>query len=226
MRQFWETPNDMFENKVGFNQGGGVGSNPKPQKKGVQNKCRLWIKGYERKLTKAVLKTQSDLVLACVNAGLNGDEPYSPKELIFKNEMASSLVFDGERDAEAILGRYRDGRKAVQWVDPFGGHSEGVRVLRVERDAAFDQRLRGQVYFHLKQHTANLLSTKVRWGANMKLDNSGVRGVFFCANGDEIWELFQVRFAHCGGGEFLKPNTTNFEDWGVSKRRSRRWRAL
>ena len=72
-----------------------------------------------------------------------------------------------------------------------------------------DQRLRGQVYFHLKQHTANPLSKKVRWGANMKLDNSGVRGVFFCTNGDETWELFQVRFAHSGGGEFLKPNTKN-----------------
>ena len=43
--------------------------------------------------------------------------------------------------------------------------TEGVRFLRVERDATFDQRLRGQVYFHLKQHTANLLSTKVEWGA-------------------------------------------------------------
>ena len=51
----------------------------------------------------------------------------------------------------------------------------------------------------------------------MKLDNNGVRGVFFCMNGDEIWELFQVRFAHCGGGEFVKPNTENFEDWGVSR---------
>ena len=120
--KFWETPNGMFENKEGLNKGGGVGSNPKPQKKGVQNKCRLWIKGYERKLTKAVLKTQSDLVLACVNAGPNDGELYSPKELIFNNEMASSIVFDDERDAEAFLGRYRDGREAVQWVDPLGGH--------------------------------------------------------------------------------------------------------
>ena len=72
--KFWETPNGMFENKEGHNKGGGVGSNPKPQKKGVQSKCRFWIKGHGRKLTKAVLKAQSDLVLACVNAGLNDDE--------------------------------------------------------------------------------------------------------------------------------------------------------
>ena len=45
---------------------------------------------------------------------------------------------------------------------------------------------RGQVYFHLKQHAASLLSSMVSWGANVKLDNSGPRGVFFCTNGDEI----------------------------------------
>ena len=93
------------------------------------------------------MKTQSDLVQACVNAGLNDGRPYSPKELIFNNEMASSLVFDDERDAEAFLGRYRGGRETVQWVDPLGGHSEGVRFLRVEIDATFGQRLRGRCTF-------------------------------------------------------------------------------
>ena len=68
-------------------------------------------------------------------------ESYSPRELTFNNEIASSLVFDNEESAETFLGRYRNGREAVKWVDPLGGHSEGVRVLRVERDATFDQRL-------------------------------------------------------------------------------------
>ena len=184
---------------------GGEGKDPKPPKKEIQNKSRPWIKEFERKLTRAALKTQTDLVLACVNSGLERDEEFSPKELIFNNEMASSLAFKDEDDAEAFLKRYRDGREAVEWVDPLGGHSDGVRVLRVERDATFDQRLRGQAYFHLEQHTANLLSKKAKWGANMKLDNSGIRGVFFCTNGDEIWELFQVKFAHCGGGSSSSP---------------------
>ena len=203
--KFWKTPDVMFENKEGHNKGEGEGSNPKPQKKGVQNKCRLWIKGYERKLTKAGLKAQSDFVLGCANAGLSDEESFSPKQLIFNSEMASSFVFETGEDAEAFLGRHRDGRESVKWVDPLGGHSEGVRVLRVEGDATFDQRLRGRVYFHLKQHTTCLLSSKVRWGTNMKVDNSGPRGVVFCTTGDETWELFQVRFAHCGGGEFLEP---------------------
>ena len=164
------------------------------------------------------MKTQTDLVLACVNLGHEGDERFSPKELIFNNEMASSLAFKDGDDAEAFFKRYRDGRELVTWVDTLGGHSDGRRVLRVERDATFDQRLRGQVYYHLKQHTANLLSKKVRRGTSMKLDNSGIRGAFFCTNGDEIWELFQVKFAHYGGGEFLKPNVKNFEDWGASKK--------
>ena len=86
-----------------------------------------------------------------------------------------------------------------------GVHSDGRRVLRVERDATFYQRLGGRVYYNLKHHTANLLSKKVKWGASMRLDNSGVRGAFFCTNGDEIWELFQVKFAHCGGGSPSSP---------------------
>ena len=114
-------------------------------------------------------------------------------------------MFNDERDAEAFLSRYRDGMGAVQWVDPLGGHSDGVRFLRVERDATFDQRLRGQVYFHLKQHTASLLSKKVKWGANMKLDDSGIRGVFFCTDGGEIWELFQVKFATVAGVNSSSP---------------------
>ena len=122
------------------------------------------------------------------------------------------MVLTNESGAGDFLMRYRDGRELVTWVDPLGGHPDGRRVLRAERDATFDQRMRGQVY-----HTANLLGKKVRWGANVRLDNSGVRGAFFCTNGDEIWELFQVKFAHCGGGEFTKPSLNNFEDWGASK---------
>lgn len=146
-----------------------------------------------------------------------GDERFSPKELVFNNEMASSLVFKDEDDAEAFLKGYRDGGEPVAWVGTLGGHSDGRRVVRVERDATFDQRLRGQVCYRLKQRTTNFLSKKVKWGANMRLDNSGIRGAFFCTNGDEIWELFRVKFAHCGGGEFIKPNVKNFVDWGASK---------
>ena len=184
---------------------GGEGSVPKPPKKEIQNNCRIWIKGLQRKLAKEVLKAQHDLILACVNSGLEGDERFSPKELTFNNEMASSMVFTKEDNAEAFLRRYRDGGEPVTWVDTLGGHSDGRRVLRVERGATFDQRLRGQVYHNMKHHNANLLSKKVKWGANMRLDNSGVRGAFFCTNGDEIWELFQVKFAHCGGGSSSSP---------------------
>ena len=72
--------------------------------------------------------------------------------------------------------------------------------MRVERDAAFDQRVRGQVYYHLKQHSIPFLASKAGWSDSMFVDNSGFRGVFYCTNGEEIWELFQIRFAHSGGG--------------------------
>ena len=135
------------------------------------------------------------------------------------NETHLSLIFNDEEDAEEFVDVYKDGRGPVEWVDPLGGHSEGVGVLRVERDRGFDQRVRGQVYFHLKQLAVPLLASKAGWSDRMVVESSGPRGVQYCTNGDEIWELFQIKYAHVGGGDedFVRPNFTSWEQWGCDK---------
>ena len=123
------------------------------------------------------MKAQYDRILGCINEGLSESEKFNPKELIFDNEMALSVVFERSEDAEKFWTRYRDGRAPVSWVDTLGGHSEGVRALRVERDAGFDQRFRGQMYYNLKQNSIPLLSSKAGWSSKMEVGNSGIRGV-------------------------------------------------
>ena len=100
---FGKTPSEKYENKEGQNKDEGRGSSPMEGRKGAQNKCRVWIKGPERKLTKPVLKGLCDRVLGCINTGRNEANKFTPKELIFNSEMHLSLIFADEVDAEEFV---------------------------------------------------------------------------------------------------------------------------
>ena len=57
-------------------------------------------------------------------------------------------------------------------------------MLRVHKDASFDQRLRSQVFYNLRKELVALLDTKRVWVSDtMEIIDSGVKGTMFLTSG-------------------------------------------
>jgi len=142
------------------------------------------------------------------SAGAN----FSPKIFAWNLEMATALAFSDKSEADAF---YKASAKIeFDWQDPIGGK----KSLRVARDAAFDTRLRNQVYYHLRVGLIALLGTKRKWNKDtMDIGTTGPRGDVFGHGGGEVWEFFKIDIAKRGDGSFLSPVHSNLEKFDVSK---------
>ena len=104
------------------------------------------------------------------------------------------------------------------WVDIIG--TGGPQLLKVYRDAAFDQRFRSQVFYNLRQEVAAHLDSKKAWNSDaMEVIGSGVKRTMFHTSGNEIYEIFKVGINHKEGRSHnFKPVYESFlHPWGVGK---------
>ena len=105
-----------------------------------------------------------------------------------------------------------------EWADPIC--TEGPKLLRVNKDASFDQRLRSQVFYNLRREVVAHLDAKKVWvSETMEIIDSGAKGTMFLTSGDEIYDLFKVDINHKDGpSHYLKPVYETFLHlWAVEK---------
>ena len=83
---------------------GGQGSH-----RGGSKDCRLWVKGFGRKLTKKTLEEQARMVISQMNTGLserdNLSEGESLRALAWDGEYSVALVFSDPDEHERFYGR-------------------------------------------------------------------------------------------------------------------------
>ena len=201
----------------------GVSDNQGPSRAKPSN-CRLWVKGFGRRLTKNVLEEQAEMVISKMNTGLSERDKFCVGEglriLAWNGEYSVALVFGDSADYERFY--RRSGSAEVKgrflWEDPLC--TEGPKVLRVHKDASFDQRLRSQVFYNLRKEVVAHLTEKKVWDSDrMEVIDSGVKGTVFLTAGEEIYDLFKVNINHGDGrSHYVKPVYETFSHpWGVKK---------
>ena len=201
----------------------GVSGNQGPSK-AKPNNCRLWVKGFGRRLTKKVLEEQARMVISKMNTGLGESDKFCEgdqlKILAWNGEYSVALVFSDSADYERFYRRSgsTEVKGRFEWEDPLC--TEGPKLLRVHKDASFDQRLRSQVFYNLrKEVVAHLSSMKVWDSDKMEVIDSGVKGTVFLTAGEEIYDLFKVNINHGEGrSHYVKPVYETFlHPWGMGK---------
>ena len=179
---------------------------------GVPQENKLWCKGYSRSLDRETLIAQARLFVKAVNIAKGTS--FDPKVFAWNLEIAASLVFDDGTDAQAFY-KASDGVEFT-WTDELDG-VENHRRLRIVKDASFDQRCRGQVYYFLRDKLQSLLEAKGLWHEGMSIGNTGPRGVVFIrGKGGRLFEMFRVDTSKRGEGEFLSPTLENTEKFLIT----------
>ena len=105
-----------------------------------------------------------------------------------------------------------------EWVGPIS--TEGPKMLRVHKDASFDQRLRSQVFYNLRKEVVALLDAKKVWVSDtVEIIDSGVKGIMSLTSGDDVYYFFKVGINHKEGpSHYLKPVYESFlHPWAVGK---------
>lgn len=198
---------------------GGQGSH-----RGGSKDCRLWVKGLGRKLTKKTLEEQARMVISQMNIGLGERDKFFERGklrvLAWNGEYSVALIFSDPDEHERFYKRSGSAevKGRFEWVDPIG--TEGPKLLRVYKDASFDQRLRSQVFYNLRKEVAAHLDSKKVWNSDtMEVIDSGVKGTVFLSSGNEIYDLFKVDINYKEGrSHYLKPVYGSFHHpWGVGK---------
>ena len=86
----------------------GVSGNQGPSK-AKPNNCRLWVKGFGRRLTKKVLEEQAEIVISKMNTGLSERDKFCVGEglriLAWSGEYSVALVFGDSADYERFYKR-------------------------------------------------------------------------------------------------------------------------
>eukprot|EP00972_Heterocapsa_arctica_P103923 15315183-Heterocapsa_arctica.AAC.1 len=85
-------------------------------------------------------------------------EDYNAKVKAYDLEQVSSMTFDTKEMADAFFMRYIKMAKYT-WIDP----SEKSMELRVVRDGTFDERMRRQILWLLKDGIKKILMNKNKW---------------------------------------------------------------
>ena len=176
---------------------GSVGGGGGVKSESVTRSDRLWLKGFGRKMSREdLLKIANDFVKQ-VNEDSGTLERFQPKAYGWNLEMSASLVFSGgAAEAERFFQRAREVRYV--WDDDVAGS----RLLRVTKDASFDQRLRGQVFHNLEEELKAVLRDKNLMSDKVWVGNTGPRGILFLGNGARFFELGKVNIAKQGEGVF------------------------
>ena len=160
-----------------------------------------------------VLRDEGQKFVRKVNDTLVLGEPkFCPRVFGLNGDMSAGLLFDTVEEAVCFF-------KAAKGVELAFKDSKGGEVmLRAVRDSSFNERLRNQVYWNLREETVEVLSKKTKWteweGA-IRVEGSGPRGAVVLSNGDELWEIFRVDIAKRSTSHFVKPNLDALGEWGA-----------
>ena len=182
------------------------------------------MKGFGRKLTKKTLEEQARMVISQMNIGLRERDKFCEGErlrvLAWNGEYSVALIFSDPDEHDRFYRRSgsTEVKGRFEWVDPIG--TEGPKMLRVYKDAPFDQRLRSQVFYNLRKEVAAHLDSKKVWDSDtMEVIDSGVKGTMFLTSGNEIYDLFKVDINHKEGpSHYFKLVYESFlHPWGVGK---------
>ena len=164
------------------------------------------------------------MVISQMNTGLSERDKFFEggklRVLAWNGEYPAALIFSDPDEHERFYKRSGSAevKGRLEWVDPIG--TEGPQLLRVYKDALFDQRSRSQVFYNLrKEVAAHLDSNKVWHSDTMEVTDGGVKGTVFLTSGNEIYDLFKVDINHKGGrSHYLKPVYESFHHpWGAGK---------
>jgi len=181
----------------------------------VTNPKKIWVKGFGRKMMGEVLREQGHKYVAAVNDTLVLGEPkFVARVYGLNGDMSTGLLFETAEEATAFFLASRDVKL------PFDDSKGGEVVLRAVRDSTFSQRLRGQVYWNLREEATRVLSQKVQWNQwkdAMEIASAGPRGAVVLSNGVECWEIFKVDVAKRATTGFVKPCYEALSEWGASK---------
>ena len=192
---------------------GSVGGGGEGKSEPVTRSDRLWVKGFGRKMSRDdLIKIASDYVKQ-VNED-SGPLKFQPKVYGWNLDMSAALVFHGAAEAERFYQRAKEIRYV--WDDDVAGS----RLLRVTKDASFDQRLRGQVFHNLEEELKAILKSKNLMGEKVWVGNTGPRGILFLGNGSRFFELGKVNIAKQsgdGGEGFFVPYLDSFKDFGLDE---------
>ena len=161
-----------------------------------------------------VLREEGNRFVRVVNDSLVLGEPkFCPRVFGLNGDMSAGVLFDTVDEAVCFF-------KASKGVEvPFGDSKGGEVKLRAVRDSSFNDRLRNQVYWNLREETVEVLSKKTKWSewdGAIKVEGSGPRGAVVLSNGDELWEIFRVDIAKRSTSHFVKPNLEALGEWGAS----------
>ena len=150
--------------------------------------CRLWVKGFGRKLTKKTLEEQARMVISQINIGLGERGKFCEggklRILAWSGEYCVALIFSDPDEYERFYKRSGalEVKGRFEWFDPIS--TEGPKLLRVNKDASFDQRLRSQMFYNLRREFVALLDAKKVWASEtMEIIDSGVKGAMFLTSG-------------------------------------------
>ena len=126
------------------------------------------------------------------------------------NELDECERFYKRAGAPEVRGRF-------EWNDPLC--IDGPKLLRVNKDASFDQRLRTQVFYNLRKEIIAHLEEKAWVSETMEIIDSGPKGTMFLSTGEEIYDLFRVDINHKDGpSHYFKPVHESFNSpWAIEK---------
>ena len=181
------------------------------------NPKKLWVKGNSRQMNGDTLKIQGKRCVEAVNARLmDGERKFeldkNPAVFGFDLSTSASLLFESEEEAE----RFYVSSRELELM-----HDDGPRgkyPLRVNKDTAFDVRLRNQVFWHLKNEVTNSLKGHEKWiqlGDAVKVKDTGRRGAVFIDAGGGLSMLFVVSVSQKKGRDVLRPIYENLNPWGM-----------
>ena len=182
------------------------------------------MKGFGRKLTKKTLEEQARMVISQMNTGLSERDKFFEggklRVLAWNGEYPAALIFSDPDEHERFYKRSGSAevKGRLEWVDPIG--TEGPQLLRVYKDALFDQRSRSQVFYNLRKEVAAHLDSKKVWNSGtMEVIGSGVKGTIFFTSGNKIYEIFKVSIYHKEGrNHYVKPVYGSFLHlWSAGK---------
>jgi hypothetical protein len=187
--------------------------NPPIDKNKSGNGCKVWVKGFGRPCRKETLELETNNLVHNVN--IESMEDYEPAIKGYDLEQVCSIVFDTKAMADSFIKRYNDMDKHI-WTNP----DKQPMELRVVRDSTFDERMRRQILWLLKDGLKKVLINKNKWDKwpedKFKMADTGNRGAIFISTDHDIHELIKVNLSKRGESSFIVINRDTMTKYHIT----------
>jgi hypothetical protein len=161
--------------------------------------CKIWFKGFGQPCRKEDLEMTANNIITKVNQESMSD--YSPTVKGFDLNQAIFAIFKSKKEADDFIKTYSNMTK-VTWNNPEKIDME----IRVVKDATFDERLRRQVLWLIKDGLKRSITTNSKWPhwpeEKMSIADNGIRGEIFIKDEITITSIMKITLANYGCGNF------------------------